>query len=191
MGLFWLCLIRQQRLTVSWTPSPLVLWMHPLVRRREELIACGPSVVFLYVWRAISCFKIKTYIWVTQVCCLSSVWQWLSVVAFKQWWVGGSRQPRVCRVVLHLVGFVILFFRTKANISDDMLQSSLTFNYWNLKMFNQLFTLTSLLLWIFHTFPLEICELLLQQFSSSSVQRLEFGISYYWLFFFRISLCLV
>lgn len=52
MDMFWLHLIIQHRLTVLWTPGPLTLWMCPLVWRGRELIACCPSVDFIYVWRS-------------------------------------------------------------------------------------------------------------------------------------------
>lgn len=50
MGLFWLRLIRQHRLAVSQTASPLTLWARPLARARRarELIACCPSVLYIY-----------------------------------------------------------------------------------------------------------------------------------------------
>lgn len=82
MDLFWLLLIRQHRLGVMNNQPTHV--MNASTRMARNGINCRcPSVVFIYVWRLIFSFKLKMYIWVTEVRCFSSVWQWLSVVGFE------------------------------------------------------------------------------------------------------------
>lgn len=129
MDLHWLHLIR---LTVSWTPSPLMLWMHSLIWWVRELIACCPFVVFIYIYEDwFPPLKIKTYIWATGVGCFRTGGGFQTVVGGKLLPAESlfSKQHLYC--VYQCRKFIILVFRTILNISYVIPWSTLTLNCWN------------------------------------------------------------